>query len=108
MIIKRLFSTKYAFKYSQYMLPRMDKKEKGGQDAILALENVLVVADGVGGWADQGIDPGLFSKQLITNIKQQLILSKEYYIEKPKKLFISAVYQTKNLGSSTLSILTLH
>jgi protein phosphatase PTC7 len=28
-------------------------------------KQVLVVADGVGGWADSGIDPGLYSKKLV-------------------------------------------
>jgi len=31
----------------------------------LASKQVLVVADGVGGWADSGIDPGLYSKRLV-------------------------------------------
>jgi len=28
-----------------------------------------VVSDGVGGWANQGVDPGLFSKQLVKDIQ---------------------------------------
>lgn len=28
------------------------------------LKSLLSVADGVGGWADYGVDPGLYSKQL--------------------------------------------
>jgi len=30
---------------------------------------LLAVADGVGGWERHGIDSGLFSKQLVLNIK---------------------------------------
>jgi serine/threonine protein phosphatase PrpC len=26
---------------------------------------VLIVADGVGGWADSGVDPALYSKKLV-------------------------------------------
>lgn len=32
---------------------------------------MLVVADGVGGWANQGIDPGIFSKSLVKNVIQK-------------------------------------
>ena len=31
---------------------------------IYFYESLLSVADGVGGWADYGVDPGLYSKQL--------------------------------------------
>ena len=49
-------------------IPHTKKIEKGGEDAFVASENLLVVADGVGGWAKQGVDPGLFSKSLVSNI----------------------------------------
>ena len=48
------------------MIPHPDKRQKGGEDAGLATTKYLAVADGVGGWADAGIDPGLYSKNLIT------------------------------------------
>ena len=44
------------------------KEEKGGEDAVFANKSFLVVADGVGGWADSGIDPGLYSKKLVSII----------------------------------------
>lgn len=50
------------------IIPHDDKKYRGGEDAAAADENLLVVADGVGGWALQGIDPGLFSKSLVKNV----------------------------------------
>ncbi len=31
---------------------------------------MLAVADGVGGWADSGIDPGLYSKELVRIIEE--------------------------------------
>ena len=57
------------FTYAASNIPHDSKKHKGGEDAFLASNNILVVADGVGGWARHGIDSGLFSKQLVTNIK---------------------------------------
>ena len=44
------------------MIPHVDKRYKGGEDACYADEKLLVVLDGVGGWNDVGVDPALFSK----------------------------------------------
>ena len=46
----------------------MEKRDKGGEDAWAASKSFLAVADGVGGWADRGVDPGLFSKQLTKDL----------------------------------------
>jgi len=37
---------------------------KGGEDAYFINHNTLSVADGVGGWAEQGVDPAIYSKKL--------------------------------------------
>ncbi len=42
------------------MLPHIDKVDKGGEDACFvstAGNGALGVADGVAGWAEDGIDP---------------------------------------------------
>ena len=55
------------------MIPHPEKVHKGGEDAfftdskynsIYSKFSILTVADGVGGWASHGIDPGLYSKEL--------------------------------------------
>jgi len=50
--------------------PHFKKEETGGEDAFLASNNLLVVADGVGSWASQGIDSGIYSKSLVVDIKK--------------------------------------
>ena len=35
---------------------------KGGEDAYYASKTLLIVADGVGGWESQGVDPGIYSR----------------------------------------------
>jgi serine/threonine protein phosphatase PrpC len=32
------------------MIPHFDKRAKGGEDAYVSTEELLAVADGVGGW----------------------------------------------------------
>ena len=52
------------------MIPHPEKQHKGGEDALYADQNVLSVADGVGGWAESGIDPALYSKLLCENVRK--------------------------------------
>lgn len=42
------------------MLPHPEKMDKGGEDAFFIADNAQAVgvADGVGGWADIGVDAG--------------------------------------------------
>ena len=65
-----------------------EKKEKGGEDAYLASSNLLVVADGVGGWESQGVDPGLYSRALIRNIKSLYTSNPAKYNAHPKQLLL--------------------
>ena len=58
------------FRFYAKNIPHYSKRHKGGEDAWVASSNILAVADGVGGWERHGIDSGLFSKQLVHNIKQ--------------------------------------
>lgn len=46
------------------MIPHPEKKHKNGEDSFYANSQILSVADGVGGWAKHGIDPGLYSEKL--------------------------------------------
>ena len=56
------------FRFGSINYPHYDKLKKGGEDAWVAYKDLLVVADGVGGWASSGIDSGLFSKRLVHDI----------------------------------------
>ena len=66
---KSTASYRYKFNYGASLLPHPEKAHKGGEDALYASENVLLVADGVGGWAESGIDPGLHSKKLASLVE---------------------------------------
>jgi protein phosphatase PTC7 len=47
-----------------FLNPHPAKKYKGGEDAACLSDRMLSVADGVGGWAESGIDPAIYSKRL--------------------------------------------
>ena len=50
--------------FSVFVLPHMQKRHKGGEDAAVLTDRVLSVADGVGGWAENGVDPANYSRRL--------------------------------------------
>ena len=54
--------SQFYFMHASINIPHRTKVDKGGEDAWIATPDLLVVADGVGGWANKGVDPGLFSK----------------------------------------------
>lgn len=57
-------ATAWRFNYGSAVIPHPDKKAKGGEDAFYANESILAVADGVGGWAEHGVDPAVYSRKL--------------------------------------------
>ena len=88
------------------MIPHDDKVYKGGEDAYCVSDRLIAMADGVGGWANQGVDPGLFSKQLTKDI---IILFNEFETVKSlKEILIEAVKLNENTGSSTAVLACLH
>lgn len=96
---KFLFSTqikhRFKFVHGSHMIPHPEKAYKGGEDALFVSDNLIVVADGVGGWADQGVDPGLYSKKLCEIIGQKIKKNSSLYMDNPKQLLSEAVKENK-------------
>jgi protein phosphatase PTC7 len=89
-------------------LPHPAKEATGGEDAhfISADEHVIGVADGVGGWADLGVDAGLYAKELMRNSMTAIKDEPEGTID-PSRVLEKAYASTKARGSSTACIITL-
>ncbi|KAM3357713.1 hypothetical protein P3S68_020644 [Capsicum galapagoense] len=89
-------------------IPRLNKEKPLGQDAsfICAKEQMIGVADGVGGWAKKGIDSSEYSRELMKNAKFAIRNNKSSSIDLMKVLN-EAYSKTKAKGSSTACILTL-
>lgn len=89
-------------------LPHPDKEETGGEDAhfICADEHAIGVADGVGGWADVGVNSGLFSRELISN-SVRAIQEEPQGSFNPTRVLEKAHSNTKAKGSSTACIVAL-
>ena len=71
------------------MIPHPDKDQ--GEDACFSNQQALVVADGVGGWSEFGVDSGIYSRELVSNTKKKITGKyKDKYISNPKQLLIAA------------------
>lgn len=89
-------------------LPHPDKEETGGEDAhfISAGEQAIGVADGVGGWADVGVDAGKYARELMSNSVNAVQDEPRGSVD-PARVLEKAHTSTKAKGSSTACIIAL-
>ncbi|KAK6938792.1 PPM-type phosphatase-like domain, partial [Dillenia turbinata] len=89
-------------------LPHPDKEVTGGEDAhfICVDEHAIGVADGVGGWADLGVDAGQFARELMSNSVIAIQEEPKGSID-PARVLEKAHSSTKSRGSSTACIIAL-
>ncbi|KAL8143582.1 hypothetical protein V2J09_016614 [Rumex salicifolius] len=105
---KKSDQAKLRLNSGSFYLPHPDKVKTGGEDAHFICENgcVIGVADGVGGWADVGIDAGEYARQLMSNSVSSLKNESKASLD-PLKVLEKAYQATKAQGSSTACIVAL-
>lgn len=101
------FSAKYVFRTASANKPGLGKEAKGGEDAWFAGEELLAVADGVGGWNEQGVDPSKYSRKLMEHMTTFFKLDPVKFSESPKELLIRSAEANKEIGSSTFVLATI-
>lgn len=92
------------------MLPHPEKEHRGGEDAyfIHAGDYCIGVADGVGGWAEVGVDPGLYSRELMSHALNLLDDVESVHPGVPQRILEEAHARTRARGSCTACIVCLH
>jgi hypothetical protein len=92
----------------------IDNSLKGriGEDAYFITGLVIGVADGVGGWRDCGVDPGLFSSSLMESC-ERLVKAGSYVSDQPVQILASGYAEMQKseppiIGSSTACLATLN
>ena len=75
----------FKFEASSFMVPHPEKASKGGEDAVCVSKTgkLIGVADGVGGWAEVGVDPSEYSRSLM---KHSLMAYEERDIHEPLQI----------------------
>ena len=97
----------FKFKGGLANQPKLEKIQTGGEDALYYSDNLLAVADGVGGWALQGIDSSKYSRKLIENARDFFQKNPEHYSQYPKDLLVECAKNNFETGTSTLVLATL-
>lgn len=64
------------FESKTVIIPHDDKISRGGEDSAHVCDTLITVADGVGGWARSGVNPGFFSKTLTRGIRDYHLQNK--------------------------------
>ena len=105
--LHQITSATLQFKLATGDRPAPEKAHRGGEDANYSDPFVIAVADGVGGWNNQGVDPSKYSRKLMVNIEEALRNDRNRYQRDPKALGVYAGDNNKETGSSTLVIATI-
>lgn len=88
-------------------LPHPDKRNSGGEDAFFVSatrQGAVGVADGVGGWSNNGVDAGEYARTLMQFCKEGF---EQEEIQDPYQILRMAHGKTDLLGSATACVLTL-
>jgi len=102
---KYQFETKKSYLESgSFVVPHPAKAYKGGEDAHFISENVIGVADGVGGWADSGVDPALYANKLMEGSLNAVHAN---CLDPVKILNYAYEYSKDIVGSSTACIIVV-
>ncbi|KFM24954.1 putative protein phosphatase 2C 80 [Auxenochlorella protothecoides] len=90
------------------MIPHPAKEDRGGEDAYFIGDQgtAVGVADGVGGWAEVGVDPGLYSRELMGHA-QVACNSVKAGPSAPAEILTLAHAATAARGSCTACILVI-
>ncbi|XP_071936034.1 probable protein phosphatase 2C 26 isoform X3 [Coffea arabica] len=94
--------------FGAHVIPHPKKVEKGGEDAFFISSyngGVVAVADGVSGWAEQNVNPALFSRELMS--KASSLVEDEEVSYNPRTLIQKAHAATSSVGSATVIIAML-
>lgn len=101
-------SIELAFAVGANVTPHPDKVAKGGEDAYFVSNyggGVIGIADGVGGWAEQNVDPALFSKEFMAHA--EAAVSSEEMEFNAQMLLAKAHAATSSVGAATAIVALL-
>ncbi len=92
-------------------LPHPSKADTGGEDAFVLGPHMVGVADGVGSWWEEGIDPAAYSRALMYASRTSCSLMKREKELHPQHVLLEAWHVLKRsslVGSSTVCLVALH
>ncbi|GMP39060.1 hypothetical protein CsSME_00010048 [Camellia sinensis var. sinensis] len=95
----------YTLSSGVYLLPHPSKASTGGDDAYFIVgQNWLGVADGVSSWSEEGIDPGIYSRELMENCRKIVSKCNSIPLTNPEEVISKSNLEAKSPGSSTILV----
>ena len=93
------------FEFGDCLLPKKDKADRGGEDALFTSVELaaLSVADGVGGWYFRGVDPGIYARGLMRRTAAAVQAGQR----DPVKALRDAYDKNKGKGTTTACVALL-
>ncbi|XP_010099454.2 probable protein phosphatase 2C 26 isoform X2 [Morus notabilis] len=94
-----------SFSVGTHLIPHPNKVDRGGEDAFFVSSQnggIIAVADGVSGWAEEGVDPSLFPRELMANVSY--LVGDEEVNKDPQFLIGKAHAATSSVGSATVIV----
>nr|XP_010926263.1 probable protein phosphatase 2C BIPP2C1 [Elaeis guineensis] len=87
------------------ILPHPLKALSGGEDAFfVACKNWFGIADGVGQWSLEGINAGLYARELMQNCEKLVSECQGVPGTKPDQILIQSAAEARSPGSSTVLV----
>uniref|UniRef100_A0A0E0EX42 Protein phosphatase n=1 Tax=Oryza meridionalis TaxID=40149 RepID=A0A0E0EX42_9ORYZ len=87
------------------ILPHPSKAATGGEDAyFIACDGWFGVADGVGQWSFEGINAGLYARELMDGCKKFIMENQGAADLKPEQVLSKAADEAHSPGSSTVLV----
>ncbi|KAI8554892.1 hypothetical protein RHMOL_Rhmol05G0132100 [Rhododendron molle] len=102
---EEISSTGYFLSSGASLLPHPSKASTGGEDSyFVAGKNWLGVADGVGQWSLEGINPGIYAQELMDNCQEIVSNCNSMPVPKPEEVLNQSALGAKSPGSSTVLV----
>ncbi|THF99135.1 hypothetical protein TEA_027882 [Camellia sinensis var. sinensis] len=76
----------------------------GGEDAYFVATQWLGVADGVGQWSLEGINPGVYAQELMENCRKIVSQCNSIPLSNPVEVLNQSALEAQSPGSSTILV----
>ncbi|KAL6329417.1 hypothetical protein AAG906_018056 [Vitis piasezkii] len=102
---EEILMTGLALSSGAALLPHPSKALTGGEDAyFVAFQNWFGVADGVGQWSLEGINGGLYAREVMDNCEEIVFKCKGIPLTNPREILNRSVAEAQSPGLSTVLV----
>ncbi|KAL6311950.1 hypothetical protein AAG906_037517 [Vitis piasezkii] len=103
--LEEILMTGLALSSGAALLPHPSKALTGGEDAyFVAFQNWFGVADGVGQWSLEGINGGLYAREVMDNCEEIVFKCKGIPLTNPREILNRSVAEAQSPGLSTVLV----